>query len=323
MASTPEEIQLSWLRAFLAVYNTGSFTAAARYVHRAQSRVSGQIAQLEHHVGTQLFVRGRQPASLTEAGREFLPYVQAVLHDVEAGVAAVSSHEGAVRGRVTVATYPGASALVLAPLIKLFRERHPDAQVELRDALGFEPEVFVVHGDVDLAVRASEPAIAPHSLLVSRPLFREPIVCLLPADHPAAVGQSVTADVFADADVVMTGAVGIPGGHYSHLLSAADVRPATETVVGQPTTVAALVDAGLGVGILPALAARLLDTADRVSILPVAVSGWVRDVLILTNRARRYPPVVEAFIRELLAMPTHPALEPAAATDRRENRRES
>lgn len=309
MAAAHEEIQLSWLRAFLAVHDRGSFTAAAGQVHRAQSRVSSQVAQLERHLGVQLFVRGRLPTCLTEAGTEFLPYAQAVLHEIEAGAAAVNSRSGTIRGRVTVATYPGASALVLAPMIKRFCDRYPNALVDLRDVVGNEPAASVLHGDVDLAVRAADPPLKAHSLLL-RPLFREPILCLMPTDL-ARGRTSVTPHVFAGTNVIMTGMPTTAAGLYSSLLADSRVQPARETVVGQPTTVAALVDAGVGLGILPALAAQLLDTDGRVRALQVEAPGWTREVVVLTHRSRRYPQVVETFIDDLLAAPIHPVLEPS------------
>lgn len=308
MAAAHEEIQLSWLRAFLAVHDTGSFTAAAGQVHRAQSRVSSQVAQLERHLGVQLFVRGRLPTCLTEAGTEFLPYAQAVLHEIEAGATAVNSRSGTIRGRVTVATYPGASALVLAPMIKRFCDQYPNARVDLRDVLGNEPATSVLHGDVDLAVRAADPPLKAHSLLL-QPLFREPIMCLLPTDI-ARGRTSITPRIFADANVIMTGDASMTTGLYGRLLADSHVLPARETVVGQPTTVAALVDAGVGLGILPALAAHLLDTGGRVRALHVDAQGWTRDVVVLTHRSRRYPLVVRTFIEELLAEPIHQVLEP-------------
>lgn len=312
-----EELQLSWLRAFLAVYDTGSFTAAGKRVHRAQSRVSGQIAQLELHLGVQLFVRGRSGAVLTEAGRAFLPYAQAVLRQVEAGVAAVASRDGVPRGRVTVATYPGASARFLAPFIKVFCDRHPQAHVEVRDALGHDPEASVVHGDVDLAIRAEDPpTTAPRSSVDLRLLFREPIVCLLPAEHPAAAAASVTPAVFDGQNVIMTGPATNANGRYSRLLAESGARPERETVVGQPTTVTALVAAGAGLGVAPALAAKLLDTGGRVVSVPVGGPGWIRDVTVVTNRSRHYPPVVTAFMAELLAAPLPPELEPPAERSR-------
>ncbi|QOR71116.1 LysR family transcriptional regulator [Ruania alkalisoli] len=320
--SAHEQLQLSWLRAFLAVHNKGSFTAAAAHVHRAQSRVSGQIAQLERHLGAQLFIRDtRPPVRLTEAGQDFLPYAQAVLQEVEAGVSAVASRDGVVRGRVRVASFPGA-ALVLAPLIKQFTARHPNARVELIDALGHSAEHFVLHNDVDLAVRATEPVrIAQTNLLGIAPLFREPITCLLPNDHPCANAPRVPPSVFTGESVIMTGQPDHETGHFSALLTGCGVRPAEEIVVGQPTTVAAMACAGLGLGILPALAARLLDTQGRVRLASIDGSEWVRSIVVVTHRARQYPHVVAAFVDALKACQPHPDLlqpDDAGISDRPE-----
>lgn len=313
MQGAHEDIQISWLRAFLAVHNTGSFTAAARQVYRAQSRVSAQVAQLERQLGIELFVRGRIPTCLTEAGAQFLPYARAALHEIESGAAAVSAKGDTIRGRVTVASYPGASALVLAPLIKRFAEKYPEAHVNLRDLLGPDDATSVLHGDVDLALHALHRPLHERSLL-SRPVFREPVVCLVPSSHELARVECFEPKAFDGQRVIMTGEFVTSAGRYSALLASCGVCTREETVVGQPTTVAALAAAGMGLGILPALVAGLVDTAGRVRILPISAPGWSQDVAILTSRHRHYPPVVETFIQELLHSPLHAAVEPLQPT---------
>lgn len=293
---SPADLQLSWLEVFVAIQETGSFTAAARRTYRAQSRVSEQIALLERKLGAQLLTRGTRPVALTEAGRDFLPFALAALREIHAGIAAVASEGEALRGRVSVASYPGASAFVLPTFIKSFHDRHPQARVALRDLLGSDTD------SADIAVQAVRGALRDKTIS-ARLLYREPIVCVIPTDHPLGRRAAIRPSDLHGQVIVMTGTFTSERGRYHSLFTAEHVVPAEETVVGQPTTVAALAAAGLGIGVLPALAAQLVNTECRTRTVTVDAPEWSQDVYLLTDRTRSYPPVVTTFMDELVAAP--------------------
>jgi DNA-binding transcriptional LysR family regulator len=75
-------MDLRHLRAVLAVAEQGTFTGAATVLYMAQSTLSRQVSALEHHLGTELFIRGPRAVSLTDHGRLFLPYAQHLLDHV-------------------------------------------------------------------------------------------------------------------------------------------------------------------------------------------------------------------------------------------------
>jgi DNA-binding transcriptional LysR family regulator len=71
------DLQLDWLRAFVAVVDAGSLTAAAPLVHRSQSALSMQIKKLEDAVGRPVLARGPRHLELTATGVELLGYARA------------------------------------------------------------------------------------------------------------------------------------------------------------------------------------------------------------------------------------------------------
>lgn len=298
MPPSHEQIQIAWFRAFLAVHRTGSFTAAAAEVHRSQSRVSALVAQLERHLGTDLFVRGNVPIQLTDQGRELLPYAQSIVDRIEEAAAAVSVRTGIVRGRVSVRGYPGVTAFLLAPVIRHFQDKFPEAKVTLWEDDVTAPS-SISQGLVDFAVNPTGPVNRPG--IVSTPLFHEPIVCLVPADHPAAARTWVEPDFFVHETIIMIGDVAKDHSTTDDLLASSGVHPERRHVVGyQPTTVSALVSAGLGVGVLPMLAAKLLNTRGAVRLLRVRAPAFGRDVAVLSRRDRHYPPVAQEFLKAML-----------------------
>ena len=79
-------LTLRQLRAFAAVAETGSFTAAARQLHLTQSALSVLVRELEREIGVQLLDRHTRRVQLSEAGREFLPSVHRLLGDLAGAV---------------------------------------------------------------------------------------------------------------------------------------------------------------------------------------------------------------------------------------------
>jgi len=306
--SIDEGIQLVWLRSFLAVHRTGSFTAAAREMHRAQSRISDQVAQLEHLLGAQLFIRGRTHARLTSAGWALVPYAQEVLRQLQQGASAVGDHDGEVHGEVTLRGYPGVSAFVLAPLIAHFRGLFPRVTVQLSEH-GSDSAAMVLRGEVDLAVEAD--TVPSHPRLRVTPLSEEPIVCLVHADHPLAKADRLDPHQLAGETLVLTGDPRFGVVPCRRYLESSAIPGWREYLVAHPTTVTALVGAGAGIGVLPALAAALLDPGPDVCCLGVVNQEWRRHVVLLADGSRRYPRAVNHLVAEMLRWPLpEPLLQP-------------
>jgi DNA-binding transcriptional LysR family regulator len=303
------DLQLDWLRSFVAVVDAGSFTAAAARVHRAQSRVSAHIGHLEHALGTQIIVRSRPPLHLTPAGELFLGHARAALHAVDTGQAAVAGLRGEVRGSLRLASFPGASAILLAPVIRAFTEKYPGVQIELFDGLPDEVTAMVLHDQADIAFRQADPPISASSLR-SRKLFLEPVVCVVPHDHPFAHQKVVPEYLLNGQSIIMTANPGERAAHLSYILREVGITPGREILVGQPTTVAAFSNAGLGIGIMPAMAAEVCTFGPLRTLRIEGNSRWWREVIMLTNRNHQISRAEEVFLHSLRTSVLPGALKP-------------
>lgn len=249
---TTLDVQLDWLRSFLAVADTGTFTAAARQVGRAQSRVSAHIASLEREFGAQLVVRNPAPVRLTPAGEVLLAHAQRTLDEIDSAQTSIGAMKGEVRGLLRVATFPGASAVLLAPVIRTFTEQYPLVEIELFDGLPFELAAMVLHNQVDFAVRTDHPPVKSASLKTST-LLKEAITVVVRSDHHLAELAAIDVGALHGERIVMTATPGDPTPHVAEVIPS-KMHQAREVLVSQPTTVAAFANAGLGIGILPAMA---------------------------------------------------------------------
>lgn len=290
-------LQLSWLTSFVAVVDHGGFTAAARAVGRSQPRVSSHVAALERMLGSPLLERTSRGVTPTAAGAKFLPKARAALTEIRDGIDLVGGLHTKLQGRVVVGGYPGSSAVLIAPLIQRFRRQHPGVTVELREGDPAQLEEAVAHGEVDIALRTSDVPQQHHDV-PSEHLFHEKIMLVVRDGHPFLTAPNVDLRPLTEETVVVSGD---PSGwaDYRDRLDIIGVDPAEVMVVSQPTTVVAMVRAGLGVGLLGAFAAQVTVFGDDVHARPLPAPLWQREIRLYRKAGRRPRKAVAAFL-ELL-----------------------
>lgn len=271
--------RLDWIVSFVAVARAGGFSAAAKAQYRSQSRVSSHISELERALGVQLFDRSVQPAALTPEGRALLPHAEQILSRLDI-LAEVSGAGGPVRGEVHVGMYPSAAAFLYPALVQRLRGDSPTVTTVLREGDTVTLENMLVSGDIDLAVRPVLPP-ARNDRLTFRQLWREPLVAVVPAGHALAGASSATLAQVAEHPLVTIGdpISGVRQFETNLAFAEAGLQPTIAFQTNQPQTLAALVRAGLGVGVTNWLA---MTTADciGVELLPVESARVARQVAV-------------------------------------------
>jgi LysR family hca operon transcriptional activator len=184
-------MELRHLRYFIAVAEEGSLTVAAeRRLHTAQPSLSRQIRDLELELGCDLLVRGARGVALTAAGRAFLDHARLVLLQVEAAREAARRAAQPAKASFAIGFLTGQEVEWLPAILSVLREELPNTEVVIHSELSPELAASLVRGRVDLAIMRRE-AAAPG--IDYRPLTREPLVVVLPRDHPLAARQTVRA----------------------------------------------------------------------------------------------------------------------------------
>ena len=134
------------LRSFVAIAETGSFTAAAHRVQRTQSAVSMQIKRLEGMLGRELFAREGRSVSLTRDGEMLLTHARRILHAHLEALAAFDQEQ--LAGEVTLGAPDDYASTFLPKSLARFAERHPRVHLE-----------FVCQPSVELVRRLDERTI--------------------------------------------------------------------------------------------------------------------------------------------------------------------
>ncbi|REK89317.1 LysR family transcriptional regulator [Streptomyces inhibens] len=241
------------LRTFVTLARAGSFTAAARSLHLAQSTVTVQIRTLEKELGTPLFDRMPSGTIPTRAGLRLLEEAEEVLDAVARLRAAASAahgdaESGTVEGEVAVGAGDSLCSSRLPAVIASLRRSHPRLDVHL-DAVSTAAAVDGLRtGRLDIALLL-EPEVAENDLL-ARKIASEPLAYVAAPDHPLA-GRAADWDELAHecfflheegcsySDRLMRTLLGLPGA-----------RPRI-TRFGSIDAARSCVAAGLGLTLLP------------------------------------------------------------------------
>lgn len=244
-------MELRHLRYFVAVAEQGSFSAAARILSVAQSAISEQLADLEREIGVPLFLRSPRKTILTKPGELFLKEAYRVLaaanHAVEV---AQRAHRGEA-GTLRIGFFAGGMGVNFPRLIREFRRLHPGVQLSLVEMTSPQQWPALIDGRIDIGfTRRVEPEF--HSELRSDLIQQDPIVAILPKNHPAAPGPVDLKDL-AHEPFVLSSRETSPAvfDKVIELCSEAGFSPRIASISTVWSSVVLMVQAGEGISLLP------------------------------------------------------------------------
>lgn len=294
-------MDLRQLRYFVTVAEELHFGRAARRLAMTQPPLSQQIQALESEIGVQLFVRTRRSVMLTPAGQQWLPEVRRVLADAGALPGLAQRLARGEVGSLALAFVSTADYGILPDLLRHFRARHPDVQLQLREATSDIQLEALAEGTIDagLVIRPQLP-VMPHGLSYL-PLVREPLVLAVPDGwRPAgsdAVPQSVALRDAAREPLVIFPRRSAPA--FYDIITGYYARDGLTPVIAQEAiqmqTIVSLVSAGMGVALVPASLRNLRRTG--VSYLALRDAGpQIETGLAWREGAAGVAPVLRSFI---------------------------
>ncbi|GAA3557317.1 LysR family transcriptional regulator [Amycolatopsis ultiminotia] len=283
-------IELRHLRYFAAVAEELHFGRAAQRVRIAQPALSQQIRQLETFVGAALFERTSRSVRLTAAGAVFLPRARELLERLSADVAEAARVARGEAGRLDIAFISSAANSVSSAL-RAFTQDRPHVQVRLQEGFTSTTLDLLERAAADLGiVRDAE----ERNGISLTPLLEEPFVAVLPAQHPLAGRNAVTAAQLAPCPLVLFPARAGARARARNLqpFHEASLEPDIAFEGSEWNTVFHLVAAGLGVTIAPRSAASPLPEGTVVA----ALAGTdARSTVQLATRTDDERPLVRQF----------------------------
>jgi DNA-binding transcriptional LysR family regulator len=244
-------MNLHELQTFVSISRLGGVSRAAGQLHRSQPAITRRVKLLEDHLGAPLLERKPGGSVLTEAGRTFLPYAEAVLAALKDGGQAVRALEGADHGVVSLALVGTLTGTSIVDQLRRFSAKHPNARLELRTANSFEVSDLVRRGDVSLGLRYFADA-SPE--LVSRQIAEERIVVVCSSRHRWA-GKTLRDPEQLRTDQWLALPMTRHQGSFAHLLArqlaSAKLDDVPVMVIDSLTAQKQLIEADLGIALLP------------------------------------------------------------------------
>lgn len=295
-------IELRHLRYFIAVAEELHFGHAAARLNISQPPLSQQIQILEQQIGARLFARTNRSVSLTEAGRQFLADSRQILTQVDdAAARAARLHQGET-GELRIGFTSSAPFIkAVSDTLSTFRRRYPDVHIQTRETNTREQIVPLNEGALDLGLMRNTQL--PDTLLWER-VLREPLLAMVPRDHPLATQPAVSLrELVREPFVFFDPHVGT--GLYDDILGLMrryGLTPVITQEVGEAMTIIGLVAAGLGVSILPA-SFRRVQLSDMCW-LPIEEQDAISEMWLVWSKHREQGQAARRFRESLLASAT-------------------
>jgi DNA-binding transcriptional LysR family regulator len=302
---------LRQLEYFVAVAEELSFTRAAVRCRVAQSALSHQVARLERRHGVVLLERTSRAVRLAPAGELLLPRARRILAEVEEAGQALAAFAGVVTGRLRLGVV--GSTLRVVPAVEdalaAFHRQYPGVQISVEDTGSSHMAEQVTTGALDLAFIGLFADQFPDDL-AHRVLAVEPLVAVVPRDHPLAGRARVGLRELADgADFVEMRAESGLRTQVDAAFARAGVERAVAFALDTSDAVVRYVGLGLGVAVVPESTA-VGHTAERgyvaghsgVAALPLDDAEALHPVSLVHRRPEPSAPAARAFL-DLLPRP--------------------
>lgn len=285
-------MELRHLRYFVAVAEELHFGRAADRLHMAQPPLSQQIRQLEAEIGAPLFTRTSRRVQLTPAGTAFLKEARGILTDVEQ---AVTTARRAGRGEIGwfgVGFVASAIYEILPRIVCQFRKEYPDVELVLTEMPSMEQHRALREKRIHVGFSRLP---KPEPGIVFEPVSSETLMVALPADHKLADRNALRLQELVAQMLILypSETDSSFAGYVLRLCQEANFTPRIVQRTGEIQTAVGLVDAGVGIAIVPASTRNM--HRDGVVYIPLVDPAPVID-LTLGHRADDQSPILLHFL---------------------------
>lgn len=295
-------VTLRQLRVLLAVAEHGGFGRAGDDIGLSQPAVSQAIRSLEAELGAKLLDRTTREVVLTAAGQSLVAPLRRVLGELDGVLDEARGLGAAARGIVHIASAPTISGGLMPQVLAAARERYPDIQVRLSDQAQQLAIEGVRDGAVDFAVLVGMEAADP--LIEQQALFNERFVLVCPAGHALADRPELRLQDVAGWPLVLLDHSSGSRPLIDRAFARAGVALQVAIDVGHPATAFRMVQAGLGVSVLPALSLPVPD-ANALRAVPLE-AGFSRQVVLARRRQRSLSPAAQRLWELIAGLATSP-----------------
>jgi len=288
-------MELRHLRYFVAVAEEGSLTLAAeRRLRTAQPSLSRQIRDLEHEVGVPLLRRTPKGVELTDAGAVFLDYARLALAQADTAREAARRAGRVEKGSLAIGFLTGQEMIWLPEVMRIVRDSLPDADVAVSSMTSPALADEVSRGKLDVAFMRRE-ASAPE--LVYQVVGSEPLVVVLPGDHPLAAQPAISPQALVDETFISVSSVApVLRRVIDDYLASSGIAMTPDHDVDNLAMAISLIASTGGVGLAPAYIQKLLPD----TLVSRPLQGDVPSIdLVVGYLGTNHSPFLKVFLSKL------------------------
>ncbi|HEX6031206.1 MAG TPA: LysR family transcriptional regulator, partial [Tepidiformaceae bacterium] len=290
-------MELAQLEAFLQVAHHRSFSRAAEALFLTQPSVTARIQSLERELGERLFERTGRSVTLTDAGTAFIPHAQRALTAVQEGADAIDAVRHGDVGSIRVGASPTIATYILPAILKQFREQRPRVHVHLITGPTEDVVEKLLAGLVHMAICR----LSPHPEVESIHLYNDDLVLVVAPSHPFAKRGRVTLQEAGKEPFLFFERTSSYHGLVYSMFLRQGIAPESVMELDSMEAMKHMVEAGLGVAILPVVSVR--DEVERGELVQVDIQNMEqpaqREVGVHVLRSRTLAPPARDFLKQL------------------------
>jgi len=283
----------AFLESFVSVIDNGSMAEAARRLNLTPAAVAQRIRILEREIGARLLTRSGRTVRPTEAGSAILPRARELLGSVRDLRSIAASDE--TSGRLRLAAIAPALSVLLPDVLALLTRKYPQLEIYVSRSTSAEAYQSVLDGDIDAAV-IIEPPFAIPKACDWRVFREEPLIVWAPAS--AANRDAHT--LLATEPFIRYDRTRWTGRLVDQYLRRFRIRPNERFELAGLEAIAALVERGLGVSLVPDWTPPWLETLSLARV-PVPHRQFPRRIGLMWTRTSLRVRLIHTFIEEVMS----------------------
>jgi DNA-binding transcriptional LysR family regulator len=286
-------MDINQLEVLVAVAQEKSFSRAAERLHRTQPAISQAIRRLETEIGEPLFDRSSKDGTMTAAGRVLFGLAQQMINLRHGAHAAIKELKGLHRGKLSLSANEY-TVLYLLPLLPVFRARHPHIKIEVKRSLASRISSEILARETEIGIvsfKPNDPAIT------SVPVLTDELALIVPPSHPLAEKKVVSVRELGAESFV---AHNVPSPYRERVVRTFEkYRTPLNISLEMPTleAIKRFVEAGMGVALVPRLAAQAEIARGQVAALTVREMKLERKLFLVYRKGATLSHAARAFLR--------------------------
>jgi DNA-binding transcriptional LysR family regulator len=286
------------IRLFVNIAETNSLTRGAQRSNISLPSASTRMKHFENDLGVRLLNRTGHGITLTAAGQTFLHHARVVLQQLEQLDGDLQEHVRGMKGHVRIFANASAITEFLPLALPSFLATHPDISVDLRERLSPEIVRAVKEGRIDIGIVSGKACAEGLRLL---PYYKSRLVLATARNHPLAQRKSISFE-----DTLNCEYIGLSESSAIHTFLNQTANRVHKSLkvrihVGNFEAVCRMIEANVGIGVLPEYFARRHAKIMKIKIVPLTDEWAVRDLHVCIRRIETLPKFVQELVDLLTA----------------------